>query len=218
MIRPFQAGDRAAIRRICCETGDKGDPVESFFLDREIFSDLVTRYYTDFEPNGIWVVESDGQVVGYLTGTYDSGRYWRAIRRRVIPSVILQGILRGTFLQRQTWRLLWAGLQTFLLGGLRKGPLLDEYPAHFHIDLLKEFRGRDLGRELVKRFEAEVSRRGVKGIHLVTRADNTAGRRFFEQLGFTELGRRPVVRPVGAGYEADESVIYGKKVPDASMR
>ena len=59
-IRLYESRDRAAVRRICCETADNGGPVEGFFRDRELVADLVTRYYTDFEPESCWVAEVAG--------------------------------------------------------------------------------------------------------------------------------------------------------------
>jgi hypothetical protein len=43
-IRRFQASDREAIRRLCCDTGFLGNPIDPVFEDREIFADYLTRY------------------------------------------------------------------------------------------------------------------------------------------------------------------------------
>ena len=67
-IRPYSHGDRESIRHICCETGFSGDPVDLLFQDRDVFADFLTRYYTDWEPESTFILEDDGQVVGYLTG------------------------------------------------------------------------------------------------------------------------------------------------------
>ena len=34
VIRGFQAADREAVRAICCDTADRGRPIERFFSDR----------------------------------------------------------------------------------------------------------------------------------------------------------------------------------------
>jgi hypothetical protein len=49
VIRPSEQRDREAVREICCDTADGGERVESFFPDREVFADLLTLYYTDYE-------------------------------------------------------------------------------------------------------------------------------------------------------------------------
>ena len=52
---PTQPADREAIRRICFETGYMGESIEWIWRDRESFADLITRYYTDREPESIFV-------------------------------------------------------------------------------------------------------------------------------------------------------------------
>src|SRR3989442_159990 len=53
-VRLYEPRDRAAVREICCDTADSGEPVETFFPDREGFADVLTRYYTDLNlrPDG----------------------------------------------------------------------------------------------------------------------------------------------------------------------
>lgn len=68
-------------------------------------------------------------------------------------------------------------------------PLLAEstarFPAHLHINLAPEARGRGIGRELVERFARDVARAGVPGFHVVTGA---ASRNvsFYQRCGLTE--------------------------------
>lgn len=140
-IRPYRESDRESVRRICCNTADKGDPVERFFRDREVFADLVIRYYTDEEPGSTWVAESGGQVAGYLTGCLDTRRYWRAVRLRIIPAALARALARGTFLHRETGRLFLKGVRAFLRGDLRRRVDLARYPAHLHINILRHPRG-----------------------------------------------------------------------------
>jgi GNAT superfamily N-acetyltransferase len=109
-IRAYRPTDREAIRRIAFETGYMGDSIAWLWPDRESFADLITRYYTDQEPESIFVAEGDGNVLGYLTGCVDSARV------------------------RPRW------------------------PAHLHIDLLPEGRGRGLGRRLMEGWLARLRR------------------------------------------------------------
>src|SRR5690349_15749288 len=68
-IRQFRSTDREAVRRLCCETGFLGRPVEPLFRDRELFADLFTRAYLEFEPEWTLIAEASGRVVGYLLGS-----------------------------------------------------------------------------------------------------------------------------------------------------
>jgi hypothetical protein len=68
-IRAFRASDRAAVRRLCCQTGFLGTPIDPVYEDRELFADFLTTYYTDHEPESSFVLEVDGELKGYLLGS-----------------------------------------------------------------------------------------------------------------------------------------------------
>ena len=61
-IRPFRASDRAAVRRLCCQTGFLGTPIDPVYEDRELFADFLTTYYTDHEPESSFVLEIEGEL------------------------------------------------------------------------------------------------------------------------------------------------------------
>lgn len=211
-IRAFVPGDRAAVRRICCETADRGEPVEHFFSDRELFADLLTRYYIDDEPRSLWVAEQPGRIVGYLTGCLDSRRYRAMMTARIVPAVLLKGLVRAAFLHPQTWQLGVAAAQTWWRGGGAPRVALDAYPAHLHVNVAPDCRGQGIGRQLMERFLAQARHAGASGVHAPVRADNPRACRFFERIGFTELSRTPVVFPDGGAYRLHETVIYGKRL------
>ena len=211
IIRQYQPSDREAIRRICCDTANKGEPVDRFFPDREVFGDLLTRYYTDDVPQETWVADCGGRVAGYLTGCFDTHLYAREMIRKIIPAAMLRGIRRGLFLHRQTWRILAAGAKALAAGESERKIPLEEYPAHLHMNLSKEFRGKDLGRLLMEKFVEQAQQRGVTGIHLMTRKDNLPARRFFERMEFRELGERAGIRLDGDALKG-VTVVYGRKL------
>src|SRR5712671_5549769 len=68
-IRSYQASDRVAVRKLCCETGFLGSPIDPVFQDRELFADFLTTYYTDHEPESSFVLEIGGELQGYLLGS-----------------------------------------------------------------------------------------------------------------------------------------------------
>src|SRR5205085_2875476 len=61
--------DRAAVRRLCCQTGFLGEPIDPVYEDHELFADFLTTYYTDKEPESSFVLEVDGEIRGYLLGS-----------------------------------------------------------------------------------------------------------------------------------------------------
>jgi ribosomal protein S18 acetylase RimI-like enzyme len=185
LIRPYTANDRPAVRQICFETGYMGEPVDWLYGDRESFNDLITRYYTDQEPESIFLAERDGQVVGYLTGCVDSERT-RGVGAREMQGVLLHGGLIKPGSARFLWRLLFDILRD------RDTPseyLKDpRYPAHLHIDLLPEGRGHGMGRRLMTAWLDRLRERGVPGVHLGTFAENANAIAFFQACGFERHG------------------------------
>ncbi len=200
IIRSFEPRDRSAVRDICCDTADRGGPVESVFSDREIVAVALTSYYLDYEPASASVAESDGRIVGYLLGCLNTRRCRRLMAWRIVPRVAWRGILHGLLWRRQSWRLLRAGVMTWRRGGFGAQASMTRYPAHLHINLLSGYRGNRIGQQLVERFLGQVQANGVPGVHAVVRQDNPVACRFFERLGFTALERR------------HETVVYAKTI------
>ncbi len=208
-IRNYQPADRSAVREIACDTADAGEPVERFFHDRRTISDVLTLYYTDYEPGSLWVAECDGRVVGYLTGCLDTRRQERVTRKRILPKAISGAIARGVLWHAEAWRLLASFAGTVILGGFPHPIDLVRYPAHLHINVRKGFRGGRLGPQLVEAFKQQVEHAGVRGIHVVTRGDNAGGRRFFEKMGFKLLCEKPLLLPAGAWFKRTSTAVYG---------
>ncbi len=208
-IRRYQPADRPAVRQIACDTADAGKPVEGFFRDRETVADVVTRYYTDYEPGSLWVAECDGQIVGYLTGCLDTRKQERVTRKQILPKAIVGAIARGVLWHTDAWHLLAAFAGTVILGGFPHPIDLIAYPAHLHINIREGFRGGGLGPQLVEAFRQQASRAGVRGIHVVTRGDNAGGRGFFEKMGFKLLCEKPLIMPAGARFRRISTAVYG---------
>jgi ribosomal protein S18 acetylase RimI-like enzyme len=207
-VRPYEPPDRAAVREICRATAYGGKPL----LDPRLFTELMTRYYTDFAPEGLWVAERKGRVVGYLAGCFDEARLRRAMVRRIVPRAVAAALARGLLLRPELWQLLSA-LPRFLAAERHAREAdLSGYPAHLHINLMPAARGRGLGERLMAQLCAEAARRGLPGVHATVLAENRPARRFFEQLGFTALVRRPVFRPPGRRGRLEEKIVYVREI------
>ncbi len=199
-IRLFRSADRTTVRRLALETADRGRPAPSAFWDRKLLADLLTRYYTDVEPESLWVAERDGAVVGYLTGCLDSRRRQRWMRRWIVPCAVAKAVLRGAPLCPEAWRLLRAGWRTARLRETGRAVPLARYPAHLHLNLSSDHRRGGLGRDLIAHFLDEARAAGVPGVHLRARADNVPAQRFFRMLGFRERSRYRWFLPEGHTY------------------
>ena len=195
LIRRFEPRDRAAIREIACDTADRGAPIERIFPDREVAADLLTAYYTDDEPDAAWVAVLGERVVGYVIGCVETRRSQRLNALRIIPRTVWRGILRGVLTRQETWQLAHIAWRTFWRGGYARQISLTAYPAHLHVNLREGFRGQGLAQQMVERFLEQLREARVLGLHVSVRGDNDAACRLFQRLGFTELGRYPLVLP-----------------------
>jgi hypothetical protein len=195
-IRPYESRDREAVRSICCDTADRGEPVENFFPDREVFADLLTAYYTDFEPESSWVGESGGEVIGYLTGCLDTRRFIRIMALSIAPRILIKVIRRSILKHPQARQFIRSNLRVWLSGS-GKNVSLHEYPSHLHINLKHGARAKGLGCDLVSRFLVQAKAAGSCGAHANVREDSDRARKFFEGLGFQAAGRHPVLAKQG---------------------
>jgi len=205
LVRHYEPRDREQVRAIACETGDAGSPFDEIFSDCGVLADVLTRYYTDFEPQSAWVAEYEGRVVGYIIGSIRPNKYNAVMSWLVFPAAVLRGIGRGALWRRESWRIIGAGLAGFLPGVITANRGLGRYPAHLHINVSGEFRGERIGERLMQQFEDRVRAAGLKGIHARVRGDNAGARRFFERLGYLPL---IVSKPVTLYYHDDSSVTF----------
>src|SRR5690606_41176632 len=86
--------------------------------------------------------------------------------------------------------------------GSRSNPNAEEHPAHLHIDLLPETQGHGLGRRLIATLFAELTRRGVPGLHLGMDPNNTGAAAFYERLGMQRLPAEPGGQSYGVKFDS----------------
>lgn len=188
-VRPYAAGDREAVRRICHVTGYMGEPAAPRWRDAESFADLWSSWYTDHEPESAGVAEApDGRVVGYLLGCRDTravGSASAPIRRHLLR----RGLLVRPGTAGTIWRAGWDLAVARARGQAQPDALLDpRWPAHLHIDLLPEARGSGVGHRLMARWLDALRAGGIPGCHLGTWGENHAAIAFFEAQGFRRHG------------------------------
>jgi hypothetical protein len=189
-IRKYRRADRWIVRKLCCDTGFLGSPIDPIFEDRELFADYLTAYYTDWEPESAFVIERDGAVEGYLLGS-------RFPRRQQ---------LYGLY---QNLGLLWHGLWRYgryspasrkfihwiLFQGWREVPAKPRCNAHFHINLLPEARNVPTTRALMEAYMSYLKACGERHVYgqMVT-FESRRGVRMFERYGFKVINRSEVTK------------------------
>ncbi len=159
-IRAFEEADRPAIRRLCCDTGFLGRPVDDLFQDRELFADLFTNAYLDHAPEWALVAEVDGCVIGYLLGAA-SPHFELTLMRSGFQTAakMLFRLASGKYRQHpRSGRF----VRWLLTAGLREQPRHPANAAHLHWDLDKGFRGRGICLRLWNLYERRLRAAGVE--------------------------------------------------------
>lgn len=176
--------DWAEVRRICCETGKSGAPIERerwpFF--GEFWIGPYARYCGDLA----FVACLESSIVGYLVGCADTASF-EAQKRfgfslRLLARVFLGRYRRNADTRRFVRR--YFGLEKppeefFSVSSLNE--LRSRYPAHLHINLDAKARGLGTGTALVGAFFSELQKRKTPGCHVFCGSDPVS---FYEKQGF----------------------------------
>ncbi|CAH0150399.1 GNAT family N-acetyltransferase [Microbacterium foliorum] len=186
-IRPYRSSDRAALYDICTRTADAGADATGIFSDDALWGDLFAVPYAQRHPDLAWVVEADdGRAIGYIVATDDTEAFATWFRDEWWPTLQTRYPRAETPTTRE---------ERMVEHGYTQAPGRDphsaEYPAHLHIDLLPETQGQGLGRQLIQTLFDELTRRGVRGLHLGMDPNNTGAAAFYERLGMTPLPAEP---------------------------
>ncbi len=188
LIRNYRASDRDIVRRLCCDTGFIGNPIDPVFEDRQLFADFLTGYYTDWEPESAFVLEVDGEVRGYLLGSR------KPMRQQVYniyqnAGLLLKGLLRYPRYNTASRHF----VHWILCHGWREVPAAPRRAAHFHINLLPDARSVPNTRALMDAYLKYLHDHGVKRVYgqMVT-FESRRGAKMFERYGFKVLNRSEI--------------------------
>ena len=189
-IRSFRPSDREAVRKLCCQTGFLGEPIDPVYEDRQLFADFLTTYYTDWEPESSFVLEIDGEIRGYLLGSRKPLRnqlyaFWQNI------SLFFKALGRYVGYNDRSRRFIrWT-----LTHGWREVPAAPRRVPHFHINLLPDARKVSTTRALISAYLSYLYRRGEKRVYgQIVTFESRRGEKMFERYGFTVLNRGEITK------------------------
>jgi hypothetical protein len=189
-IRSYRPEDRATVRRLCCQTGFLGDPIDPVYEDRQLFADFLTTYYTDWEPDSSFVLEIDGEIRGYLLGSRKPLRnqlyaFWQNV------SLFLKALSRYFHYNQKSRRFVrWT-----LMYGWREVPAAPRRVPHFHINLLPDARKMSTTRALMSAYLSYLYRCGEKRVYgQIVTFESRRGERMFERYGFKVLNRAEITK------------------------
>ncbi len=190
VIRPYAPRDRDAIRRLCCETGFLGKPIDHVFQDRELFADYLTAYYTDVEPESSFVIEQDGVVKGYLLGSRRPLRQqWHGFFHNI--RLFFAGLRRYPTYNRATRDFIgW-----ILRNSWREVPAAPRRTAHFHFNVLPEAQSVAGTHALINAYFEYLRAHGEKAVfgQLVT-FESRRGSKLLERFGFRVIEKKEITK------------------------
>jgi ribosomal protein S18 acetylase RimI-like enzyme len=209
-IRPYKTEDRAALRTLCCDVADCGGPIENFFPDRDVAADLLTKFYTDYEPRSTFVAMCDGRMVGYVNGCTDNRRYGLVMGWLLTPPLLVKAFKRGIFFRPEIIQLLRGTLKNWRRIFVWRKKSFHSHQGHLHIGVAGDFRGRQLGRDLLNALLGHAFASGVSEIAASVSDANKAAGVFFESQGFVVRERYPMVLIRNGKEEHYHSLLYVK--------
>ena len=184
-IRKFNNYDREDVRRISCDTAFSEGSRKYFFDDDEILADLLTLYFTDYEPNSCFVAVKGGKIIGYIMGTTDVKVMRKIFIAKIIPNLIIKGLSRGIIFKRNTRRFLLHILLSLLKGEFVRPDFSKQYPATLHINIDKAFRRQNIGKQLIEYYLKFLKEKKISGVHFGVTSESA--KEFFIKLGFNIL-------------------------------
>ena len=189
-IRSYRDSDREAVRGLCCQTGFLGEPIDPVYEDRELFADFLTTYYTDHERESCFVLETEGEIVGYLLGSrrplqnqlyafyQNVWLFFRALARYFRYNARSRRFIRWT-----------------LVHGWREVPAAPRRTPHFHINLLPDARRISTTRALMSAYLSYLYRCGEKRVYgQIVTFESRRGEKMFERYGFKVLNRAEITK------------------------
>ena len=189
-FRKFSPSYRNRVRELCCETGFLGNPIDPVFEDRELFSDYLTGYYTDWEPESAFVLEVNGEVRGYLLGS-------RHPHLQQLYNIYqnLGLFLRGIFHYPRYNQASRNFVHWIIFQGWREVPAAPRRIAHFHINLLPDARNVASTRLLMDSYLRYLRDHGEKRVfgQMVT-FESRRGSKMFERYGFQVINRSEITK------------------------
>jgi len=189
---------------------DRGGPIENFFPDRDVAADLLTKYYTDYEPQSTFVALCDERMVGYINGCMDNRRYGLVMGWLLMPPLLIKAFKRGVFFRPEILQLLRGALKNWRRIFVWRKKSFHSHQGHLHIGILGDFRGQQVGRNLLNALMAHASAGGVSEIVASVHDANNAAGRFFETQGFVVRESYPMVLIRDGKEEHYHSLLYVK--------
>jgi len=215
-IRPCHPLDEPTIQEITYRTGFKGEDLtgRGYCGDARLWFLIFIGYYTRYEPEHCFVAvnSENDQVVGFVCGTPNTLKQEAKFRKWMIPRIAVRMFGYTSWRYPRCFKNLLKMVREYAEGtdDAENDPIITQYPAHLHINLLPEFQGMGLGTRLIHRFEEHMRGLGVTGLHLGTTNKNHKAVPFYHKMGFSMVKESEIVKH--ADFDDLRYLMFAKKL------
>lgn len=184
-LRKALWSDYAALNMVCLKTGDSGKDATAREDDPDLLGLIYAVPYQVHAPDFAFVVEGPSGVCGYILGTPESEGFYRKLETDWFPQVAAR--LSDPGPDESAWQGSDWARRAIHHPEFVYPEVLHRYPAHGHIDLLEEARGKKIGQRGMRFLMGKLHEAGAGGMHLQVSPVNRSAQGFYRGLGFAEL-------------------------------
>ncbi|KAJ7638976.1 acyl-CoA N-acyltransferase [Roridomyces roridus] len=185
-IRKATEADGPSLSVICLLTADAGNSAEHLHDYGELPGLVYAVPYIKLPNTWAFVLVDGSAVVGYIVGSQDTRAYedyaqkhWWPVQAEKYPPE------RAQRPDDKKYAMLLRNMHT------AEEPNISFSPAHLHINMLEEYRGKGWGRRMINTAVEYLKEQGLPGVWLGMDPRNVDARKFYERLGFVGIEGSP---------------------------
>lgn len=184
-IRAAKSSDLADFYRVALLTGDSGSDATGMHLNDEMLGEVFVGPYVKLSLTSCFALVNGLDVIGYGLCVPDTKSFeaisaknwWPQLQEKYQP---YKAQIESNWLLSEIFNPEPSPLE-----------LLEEYPAHGHIDLLPEAQGKGWGRKIMQQMERTLIGLGASGFHLRVSPYNRRALDFYQALNYQVLLEKP---------------------------
>lgn len=192
-IRQCSSADIPYIYEICWKTAFRGSSIEEVFSDKFKTGHYFAAPYLHYNQEFCFTATDNATPKGYIVGTFNTVNYTKWLNDKWLPTI--RGLCN---LSNNDSR---HPVEQFLNNCIKNDTVINqfshEYPAHLHINLLPELRGRGIGRKLMDSFFNQCLEKGVDKVHLAVAKENRNAVAFYSKMGMNVISETETVYTMG---------------------
>jgi len=175
--------DLPGLLKVCLQTANGGKGATHLHNLHDLVGEIYVAPYVLHESNFAFTLKVSEEVVGYVLGVLDTGRFESRLDREYWPATKAKYAALTQDLKPRDVSL----IEELNRQGFSPKELISEYPSHLHIDIIESHQGFGYGKTMILHLLKALQDAGSSGVHLHVSASNDHANRFYKKLGFIEI-------------------------------